>query len=153
MALAIFLSILAGVFGVWQAGMNKVVADSLGFPGSLLFNGVFFLVFNLIFFAIVFVKPKSFPAQFAIQWAFEDFRWWWVIPGLMGFALVMGLAVSIGRIGAVQTFVVSIAAQIFASIAWDLFQGDHQINKVRLAGAAVTMVGAIIATLSQFMGY
>lgn len=53
MALAIFFSIMAGAFGVWQAGMNKVVADSLGFTASLLFNGCFFLVFNLIFFVFV----------------------------------------------------------------------------------------------------
>ncbi|MEM7646215.1 MAG: DMT family transporter [Pseudomonadota bacterium] len=148
MALAVFFSILAGVFGVWQAGMNKVVADSLGFTASLLFNGLFFLAFNSIFFAIVFLKPKAFPSEFTIQWALSDFKWWWVVPGFMGFALVMGLAVSVGRIGAVQTFVISIAAQIFASMAWDMWQGDHSISKLRLAGAVVTLIGAVISTMS-----
>ncbi len=148
MLLAIILSSIAGAFGVWQAGMNKVVADSLGFTASLLFNGVFFLLFNLIFFVFVYLKPKMVAQEFVIQWALSDFRWWWVVPGLMGFILVMGLAVSVGRIGAVQTIVISIAAQIFASIAWDIAQGDHEINKLRLAGAFVTLVGAVLATLS-----
>lgn len=148
MALAIFFSIMAGAFGVWQAGLNKVVADSLGFTGSLLFNGCFFLIFNLIFFVFVSLKPKAVPSEFVIQWSLADFKWWWLLPGLMGFSLVMGLAVAVGRIGALQTFVISIAAQIFASIAWDMYQGDHTISKLRLAGAAVTLVGAIISTLS-----
>ena len=148
MLLAVLLSIMAGAFGVWQAGMNKVVADSLGFTASLLFNGVFFLVFNLIFFVFVYVKPKALPSEFTIQWALHDFKWWWIVPGFMGFALVMGLAVSVGRIGAVQTIVISIASQVFASIAWDLYSGDFQMNKWRLVGAGVTLAGAIISTLS-----
>ena len=139
---------MAGAFGVWQAGMNKVVADSLGFTASLLFNGLFFLAFNFLFFVLVFLKPQHFSQEFTIQWAFQDFKWWWVVPGFMGFALVMGLAVSVGRIGAVQTFVISIAAQIGASIAWDIWQGEHEINKLRLAGAAITLLGAILSTLS-----
>lgn len=148
MALAVIMSIIAGAFGVWQAGMNKVIADSLGFTFSLVFNGFFFLVFNLIFFIIVWVKPQSLPSEFAIRFAFEQFRWWWIVPGFMGFALVMGLAVSVGRIGAVQTFIISIAAQVFASILWDVLQSDQEINKIRLIGAGVTLVGAIIATMA-----
>ena len=148
MALAIVLSIIAGAFGVWQAGLNKVVADSLGFTASLLFNGVFFLVFNALFFLFVLYKPQSLPAEFAVKLAFQDFRWWWLLPGLMGFALVMGLAVSVGRIGAVQTIVISVAAQVFASILWDLWQGDFALNKWRLVGAGLTLVGAVVATLS-----
>ena len=44
-ALAIILSIIAGAFGVLQGGMNKQIADSLGFSASLLFNGFFLLIF------------------------------------------------------------------------------------------------------------
>lgn len=148
MILAILFSVIAGAFGVWQAGMNKVVADSLGFTFSLLFNGCFFLLFNLLFFMIVYVKPQAFSSEFAIKFALNEFKWWWVVPGLMGFILVMGLAVSVGRIGAVKTIVISIAAQIIASILWDVFQGGQPIHNLRLIGAGITLLGAIVATLS-----
>lgn len=147
-ALAVIMSIVAGAFGVWQAGMNKVIADSLGFTFSLFFNGCFFLIFNMMFFAYVWAKPKALPPEFTIQWALTDFRWWWIVPGFMGFTLVMCLAVAVGRIGAVQTIVISIAAQVFASVAWDAYFGDHQINKIRLVGAGITLIGAVLATLS-----
>ena len=42
MLIAIFLSIMAGAFGVFQAGLNKEIAGSLGYTSSMLFNGVFF---------------------------------------------------------------------------------------------------------------
>ena len=146
MALAVFLSIMAGFFGVFQAGLNKVIADSFGYTMSLVFNGFFFLFFNLLFFVFVFFKPGVLPNEFKIHWVFEDFHWWWFLPGFMGFSLVMGLALAVGRIGATQTFIISIAAQIFASILWDFFHGDHEINGFRLTGAIITLVGAVLAT-------
>lgn len=148
MNLAIALAILAGVFGVLQAGMNKEIADSLGFTASLLFNGFFFLAFNSLFFLFVWWKPQSLGADFAIQWAFSDFRWWWVVPGFLGFALVMGLAVGVARIGATQTFVISVAAQVIASVLWDIYSGSGQpVTTLRVAGATVAFVGALLSTL------
>lgn len=148
MLVAVIFSILAGAFGVWQAGMNKVVADSLGFSSSVLLNGFFLFFFNLLFFILVVLKPKTFPAEFSVQWNFQEFKLWWIVPGLMGFVLVLGLAVSVGRIGAVRTFVIAIAAQIFASMLWDFWAGDQELNKLRLVGAFITLCGAVLATIS-----
>jgi|GEM_PF-2689276 len=148
MYLAIFFAVLAGVFGVLQAGMNKEIADHLGFTASLLFNGFFFLGFNLLFFALVWIKPQAVSPDFAIHWGFSEFKWWWIVPGFLGFALVMGLAVGVSRIGATQTFVISVAAQILASIAWDIYSGSTQpITTLRIAGAGIAVIGAVLSTL------
>jgi len=148
MVFAYVMAVVAGVFGVLQAGMNKEIADHLGFTASLLMNSCFFLAVNALFFLFVVIKPKALGSEFAIQWAFENFRWWWAVPGFLGFALVMGLAVGIGRIGATQTFVISIAAQVLASIAWDIWaEGDVQISMLRLVGAGITVIGAVATTL------
>jgi len=148
MALAVVMSIVAGVFGVLQAGMNKGIADHVGFTSSLLMNGLFFLGFNTLFFVFMLWQPKALPSEFSVQWTMSAFRWWWVVPGLLGFALVMGLAVSVGRIGSVQTFVICIAAQIVTSVVYDIVQGEASVSTMRLVGAGVTMVGAILATIS-----
>ncbi len=148
MLIALLLSIMAGAFGVFQAGLNKEIAGSLGYTSSMLFNGTFFLLFNLAFFLIVFAKPQWFPQDFTIQGQLSDFRIWWLLPGLLGFALVLGLAVAVGKIGAAQTFVITIAAQICASLLWDIFDGSFVLNKWRIIGAVLTLTGAILSTVS-----
>lgn len=144
--LAYFFSAMAGAFGVLQAGFNKTVADSWGFSASLLLNGSVFLIFNALLFAVVWWTPKTFPQEYLIQGSWSDFRLWWIIPGIMGFLLVMGLAVAIGQIGALQTMVISIAAQIVCGVLWDLAIENRPMTVMRITGASITLVGAVLAT-------
>lgn len=147
MLVAVIFSVMAGVFGVLQAGMNKNIADYWGFPASLLLNGFLFLIFNLVFFLLVKLSPNNFPESFIYNGHFSQFKWWWLIPGLMGFTLVMGLALSIAKIGAVQTFVISIVAQVAASFAWDIFYEGKEMTLLRVVGALIALLGAVLATL------
>lgn len=146
MWIAVLFSAMAGVFGVLQAGMNKDIAQVWGFPASLLFNGCLFLVFNFLFFSLVYFFPKYFPQSFIYEGNWSQIKWWWLVPGLLGFSLVMGLAVSIGKIGAIQTFVISIVAQVVASFAWDVFCEGKELSFIRILGAAIALGGAVIAT-------
>lgn len=144
--IAVLFSAMAGTFAVIQSGMNKLVADHWGFSSSLLLNGVGFLFFNTILFVFVWGQPKWFAQEYLIQGQLNDFKLWWLLPGLLGFLLVMGLAVSVSRIGALQTMVISIAAQIAAGILWDLAIENRPITVMRLTGAAITFLGVLVAT-------
>ena len=146
MILAFLMSTLAGSLGVLQAGLNKIVGDHLGFPLALVLNGVFFLFFNLIFFLFM-LGNKSSGGEFGIHWGFAELKWWWMLPGFTGFVLVLGLALSVSRIGAVQTFVIALVAQTFASIAWDIWVREDSIHALRWMGALVAVGGGILATL------
>lgn len=144
--MAILFSIMAGMFGVIQSGLNKMISDHWGFSSALLLNGLVFLVFNLLLFAAVYFQPQIFPMSYRLQGDLFDFKLWWVLPGFCGFMLVMGLAVSLSQVGAVQTFVICIAAQIVCSLLWDfLVEGQH-IATARWIGTLVTFLGAFLAT-------
>jgi transporter family-2 protein len=145
---AIVFSIMAGCFGVIQSGLNKMISDHWGFSSALLLNGLVFLVFNFLLFSVVYFQPQIFPSEYRLQGSFGDFKLWWILPGICGFMLVMGLAVSLAQVGAVQTFVICIAAQIVCSLLWDLVVEGKEVATIRLAGAAITFFGAFLATRS-----
>lgn len=144
--MAIFFSMMAGVFAVIQSGLNKMISDDWGFSSALLLNGTVFLIFNLLLFSAVYFQPGLFPTEFRIQGSVSNFKIWWILPGVCGFMLVMGLAVAFSQVGAVQAIVICIAAQIICSMLWDMFVGGQQVGTIRIVGTVVTFIGAFIAT-------
>lgn len=144
--IAVLFSMLAGTFAVLQGGANKIISESWGFSSALLLNGIVFLVFNLILFAAVWLQPQWFPQAYLIQGQLNNFKLFWILPGLMGFLLVMGITVAMGAIGAVPTILLSIAAQIVCSISWDYFVESKPVTIMKVTGAAVTFLGVFLAT-------
>ena len=144
--MAFIFSALAGFFAVVQAGINKIIAEEWGFSSALLLNGLVFLVFNLILFAGVWLQPKLFPEDYLLQGRFTDFKMWWLIPGLCGFLLVTGLAVSLTKIGALQAFVICIASQVLCGLAWDAMVEGKALTTARVVGALITVSGAFVAS-------
>jgi bacterial/archaeal transporter family-2 protein len=146
--MAILLSIMAGCFAVVQAGMNKVISQSWGFSSALLLNGIVFLLFNFLMFLAVWLQPKVFSSDYLLQGRLTDFRLWWIVPGICGFLLVTGLAISLSKIGALQTFVICIAAQILCGVLWDMMIEGKTLTLMRVVGAVITLVGAVVTTVS-----
>ena len=144
--MAILFSAMAGMFAVIQSGLNKIISDEWGFSSALLLNGTVFLVFNLLLFSVVYFQPGLFPAEFRLQGSFSNFKLWWVVPGLCGFMLVLGLAVAFSQVGAVQAIVICIAAQIVFSLLWDVLVGGQNVSMIRVVGTVVTFIGAFIST-------
>ena len=142
---------IAGACGVLQAGMNRIIAGHLGFTASLFLNGCVFLLLGLLFLLLVWWKPTIVSESFHLKWVFEEAKWWWILPGILGFVLVLGLAFSVSRIGAAQTFVISIAAQIVISIVWDMLSDSGgQISWHRIVGACLAVAGAFLSSVKSF---
>lgn len=144
--IAVFMSAMAGVFGVAQAGINKAIGDNWGFANALLLNGIVFLVCNFALCAAVYYFPKQFSSEYLMQGQLTQMRWFWVFPGIMGFFLVMGLAYSVMQVGAAQTFVISVAAQLVFGVLWDLAVEGREVAMTRIAGAGLALVGTFLAT-------
>lgn len=92
-------------------------------------------------FGIVCVRRKE--AAGFLRWSpdFGEFRLWWLIPGLVGFVIVLGLPWAVARVGALSTFVALIGAQTLASALWDRWVSDIPFTGARIAGAGFAVLG------------
>ncbi|MBX3251092.1 MAG: DMT family transporter [Myxococcales bacterium] len=136
---AALVAFLLGCVAVVQAGLNRRIAGTAGLATAVLYNGFVVLAFCGLFYAaarrgLVGSVPEG-----------VSFRWWWLVPGVLGFSLITGLPWAIARIGSLQVFVAAVAAQMVASLAWDAWVEGIPFNALRAAGAAVCVIGVALA--------
>lgn len=142
---AYLVALGVGALGVVQAGLNKRVGADAGLSGAALINALVLLVALAGYFAIERLRPGGVPELFRGRLPTHP-AWWWVIPGLSGFFIVFGFPWAIGRVGATTTVVLLIAAKIAVGIAWDGVAEGHWPGAVKLAGAGLVLVGAVMAS-------
>lgn len=138
---------LIGIATVMQATLNKEIASHVGLAAATALN---MTIAALCAFAFAAWCATRGDANGFTKWApdLAAFRAWWLLPGLVGFAIVIGLPWSVQRIGALSTFVVLVAAQMIASALWDRFAAGIPLTPSRLAGASCTIVGVILLSRS-----
>jgi len=85
--------------------------------------------------------PERFPKnlRFISQGAWT---WWFVLPGLIGFLLVLFTPVMIKFLGAFSTVAFMMLGQVAASILWDTFAEGIPLNMTRCFGVFLVMSGA-----------
>ncbi len=135
------LPALLGAGSVLQAGLNKKIAEQWGLPFAAWFNAAVVLVATCLILLFIFLS-KSDQELFQIRW--DQFSWWYLLPGLCGLALIFGGPYSMQKWGATHTFVLLISAQLLTSLIWDLKVENRSISIGRYLGIAITWLGAII---------
>ena len=113
---SIIIVVLLGTAAVMQAGMNRQILEHWGVLPAVLLNSLVFLSISLSLYWISSLFPTLFPASFKLPTAFSNFKWWYFLPGLFGFLLVMGLPIAISYIGATKTFIYLVIAQMISSL-------------------------------------
>jgi len=73
-------------------------------------------------------------------------EWWYLLPGICGFALVMGIPWAIPRIGATRVFLFVVVGQMIASLVWDLIVEKKTPDIQRLVGAALAIGGLLVSS-------
>ncbi len=137
--IAFLLPTLLGFAAVLQAGMNRQIARDWGIGGATLLNaGVLFAVAFALCFLVTDLRPK-----FELQ----HLRWWFVVPGILGFCFVAGIPIAIAKIGATRVFVGLVAAQLAASLLWDFWMESMPISWPRVAGIALALLGVAISQM------
>ncbi|MAE59324.1 MAG: hypothetical protein CME69_10605 [Halobacteriovorax sp.] len=146
MNLAIILPVLLGAIGILQGAANRVMGNHMGLTYTMLIGNVMTLVACIILFVVVKSAPNLFP-EF-IQLKSFEMKWWYLIPGIMGFLFVAGLPLAFYKVGAVKTTVGLIAAQMITSSLWDYFYEGLTFNLQKGFGVIFAIISVILITLS-----
>ena len=139
------LPIILGGAGVIQAVMNKDIAAVYGLNMASLINGVIVVLCAVFVFILVQYFPDYFPDILVFNKNnVKSFQWWYLIPGIIGFCLVLLVPLVIMEVGTLPVFLGIIAGQIIVSIVWDAYYENIPVNIIRVAGALLTFMGAFL---------
>jgi uncharacterized membrane protein YdcZ (DUF606 family) len=147
--IVIAIPLVLGCLAVLQSGLNRILTESWGLPVTVAFNSLTLLGCSAIILALVKWFPQFFPASFNLPESLGSFRWWWLIPGICGYAIVMGLPYGIAKIGAGKTFLGLVVAQIIAGVLWDHFMEDRAAGMLKILGSLICIAGAAMVLLTK----
>ena len=144
-----FLPLLLGFITVGQGVFNRLVGERWGLSAAVVFNACVLLCASSTILLMVRAQPQWFPSYFTPVPSLQTFRWWFLLPGLLGCLFITGIPWAISRLGAAQVFVLVVAGQMAASLGYDaLFEG-RPVTLARLGGAALAVCGALLLTLGS----
>jgi uncharacterized membrane protein YdcZ (DUF606 family) len=140
-----FLSLVVGAFGVLQNTINRKIAVDWGIPLTLVVNGAVILSLSLVvFFLLTIPAQNSLPEFFRPRTSLAGFSWLVLVPGVLGYAIVIFVPFAVSQLGATRVFIAIIAAQIVVSMLWDRLYEGIIMSPQRLVGAALAFIGALL---------
>lgn len=146
MPLFYLVPVLVGIAAVVQAGINKQAGERWGLAGSVFSSSMVLSAAALIIWLISLYSPDRLPPFFSAPANPRPFSPWFLIPGLLGLVIVTGLPWGIQKIGASLCFVIAIAVQMAASLAWDGVVEGRPFSWVKALGVGIATIGAIVTT-------
>ncbi len=153
---SLVVPVVVGLSTVFQAGLNRSISKDWGLGSALLMNSLVVAALS----ALAWLLSRNADSRLSVimgeTWsdlmkdqagAFQQFSWWYAIPGLFGFLIITGIPIAIQKVGALQTFIVLIGSQIIGSLLWDLLIEKRPVNTIRLVGAGLSFLSALIVNL------
>lgn len=139
-----FLPIALGVSVVAQASLNKQIAVQYGLLSAVLLNAAVLFSLSLLLYVVSKFSPGLFPDFFQPKISTDPLNWSYLIPGVCGFLVVLGLPWSLQKLGASNSFLILIAAQIVVSLLLEIYRTQSLPHGLKLAGALLIIAGGAL---------
>jgi transporter family-2 protein len=143
--LAILIPVCLGAAAVIQATLNRQIAERWGLAAAAVLNTLIATVCSVAM-LVYFMASAPRTDIFRTSFAAADFRAWWLLPGLFGIGIVVGLPWAVGKAGALPTFVSFVAAQMLTSAVWDRVVFGIPFSASRAIGAALALVSVLLVS-------
>ncbi|MBC7372129.1 MAG: DMT family transporter [Bdellovibrionaceae bacterium] len=137
------LPLTLGILIVLQGGLNRQIGAHWGLGAAVLLNAGILFAVSALFYGILRWNPEWFPEFLRPRSQVVAPSWWYLIPGVCGFCLVLGLPWSIQSIGSAKSFILVITAQICAGLVWDAVSTGVTPGVWKLIGGALTLLGSL----------
>lgn len=144
MYVGILIALMVGIIAVFQGTINRLVSEDLGLSKAVHLNNIVVFIIGILFFYVVRFFPQWFPAFIRPKDGWGHLSWWYIIPGLCGFAIVAGVPYAISKLGALRVFIVIVAAQVITSIIWDYYKEGIPVTSTRLIASVLAILSVII---------
>jgi transporter family-2 protein len=133
-----------GVAAVLQGGLNRQIAARVGLPNTVLLSATMLLLASLALWVVAYRMPAALPWYLQLKGHRGLFAAWWVVPGLLGLALVLGIPFAIERVGAFPVFLGVLAGQLLTSLVWDALLEGRPLTPMKVCGALLALAGAAL---------
>jgi transporter family-2 protein len=149
MSFAIIIPFALGIVGILQGFLNKQMSMSIGVAHATLITCVITVMISAPFYFVVKYYPQYFPDFFHVKQNLTFFKGWYWIPGTFGFFIVAGLPFAFAKFGAVKVTVLLIAAQMMASVAWDVLIEKIPVVTQKVIGMILAFASVLLITLAK----
>ena len=149
MTFSILIPFFIGLSVVTQGVLNRQIGAAWGLGAAVFLNAsVLFVLSSLLFLGLIYF-PQSFPSFLQLS-SPEASRAqaWFVIPGLCGLLIVIGVPWSLQMNGPGKTFILVIVAQIIFSLLFEKFFFGLSLSLMKIMGALFVAVGAALVAFS-----
>jgi len=147
MILPMLAAFVIGLITVLQSGLHKNMLMGNGLLSVVALNAVIAFVISMLLFFAHKYSLIALPESFSGQGSFQFKKWWYIVPGICGFIIVIGFPLAISYMGAAQVFIIAVAGQCVGSLLWDILIEQNSPTLVKGLGVLLTLVGAFLTTL------
>jgi bacterial/archaeal transporter family-2 protein len=139
--------LLIGIFGILQGALLKNVALEIGVAHAILIALAIYFFLGIILFILVSNLPQVLPAFYAVKYPVTYFKWWYLVPGIIGFFIVLFFPQAMNQLGAVKVTILIIAGQIITSTFWDFFIDHISFTPFKFLGIIFAILSLIFTVL------
>lgn len=138
------VALCLGAMVVFQPLLNRMILEHKGLGFAAVLNGFIVFVLALLLWIALsfgFISP---PSLLKLK-PEGPFYWWYILPGIFGFMLVITTPIMIKHLGAFTTVLAMISGQIITSLVLDAMTQGIAITMPRLLGLALAIAGAYLS--------